>query len=137
MSGTGLCGPARVRVFGQVFALGLLPLLAAGCKSAPPARPSGILWLNLSPPSATVIVDEQPVAAQPGAVTLRISLRPGPHRLMLRAPGHFTAYRDLDIVSAGERHLDVALRPDPDAEPELVTPARPLGELLPRPLPMP
>jgi hypothetical protein len=112
-----------------LFLLGLIGCL--GCKSAPTQKPSGILWLNLSPPSATVIVDEQPVVARPGAVTLRISLRPGPHRLMLRAPGHFTAYRDVDIVSApgGDRHLDVALRPDPDAEQELATPARPLGEL--------
>jgi hypothetical protein len=110
-------------------ALLLAALLAAGCKSAPTAKPTGILWLNLSPPSATVIVDEQPLLARPGAVTLRISLRAGPHRLLLRAPSYFPAYRDLDIPSAGERHLDVALRPDPDGELPSASPARPLGQL--------
>ena len=108
-------------------ALLTLGLLLGGCKSAPPAKPTGVLWLNLKPPSATVLVDEQPIVARPGAVTLRIALRAGPHRLELRAPGHFPAYRDLELPSAGELRLDVALRPDPDAEPE--APARPLGQL--------
>lgn len=117
----------------RLLALGpLLALLLGGCKSAPPAKPSGILWLNLKPPSATVLVDEQPIVARPGAVTLRIALRAGPHRLELRAPGHFPAYRDLELPSAGELRLDLALRPDPDAEPE--APARPLGQL-PTPVP--
>lgn len=102
-------------------------LLAAGCKSAPAAKPTGILWLNLKPPSATVLVDEQPVVARPGAVTLRIAIGAGAHRLELRAPGHFPAYRDLDIPSAGEVRMDLALRPDPDAEPLGDGPARPLG----------
>ena len=110
-------------------ALLLTVLLAAGCKSAPTAKPTGVLWLNLSPPSATVIVDEQPLLARPGAVTLRIALRAGPHRLELRAPAYFPAYRDLDIPSAGESRLTVALRPDPDAELESAGPTRALGQL--------
>jgi hypothetical protein len=104
-------------------------LLTSGCKSTPAAKPSGVLWLNLSPPTATVIVDEQPILARPGAVTLRISLRPGAHRLELRAPAYFPAYRDLDIPSAGERRLDITLRADPDAEPPTSGPTRPLGQL--------
>lgn len=119
---------SRLLALGPLLAL----LLGGGCKSAPPAKPSGVLWLNLKPPSATVLVDEQPIVARPGAVTLRIALRAGPHRLELRAPGHFPAYRDLELPSAGELRLDLALRPDPDAEPE--APARPLGQL-PTPVP--
>lgn len=117
----------RWLALGALLTLGLL--LGGGCKSAPSAKPTGVLWLNLKPPSATVLVDEQPIVARPGAVTLRIALRAGPHRLELRAPGHFPAYRDLELPSAGELRLDVALRPDPDAEPE--APARPLGQLPP------
>jgi hypothetical protein len=113
----------------SLFGLALGLMLIGGCKSTPPAKPSGVLWLNLSPPSATVIVDEQPITARPGAVTLRISLRPGAHRLELRAPAHFPAYRDLDIPSAGERHLDIALRPDPDADSPAKSVTRPLGQL--------
>lgn len=113
------------QLLGALLTVGLL--LTGGCKTAPPAKPGGVLWLNLRPPSATVLVDEQPIVARPGAVTLRIALRAGPHRLELRAPGHFPAYRDLELPSAGELRLDVALRPDPDAEPD--APARPLGQL--------
>lgn len=114
---------------GRARGLLLALLFCGGCKSAPVAKPTGVLWLNLSPPSATVIIDEQPILARPGAVTLRIVLRAGTHRLELRAPSYFPAYRDLDIASAGERHLDVALRADPDAEPAGLLPVRPLGQL--------
>lgn len=122
--------PARPASASRRLALALL--LVAGCKSAPPAKPAGVLWLNLKPPSATVLLDEQPVVARPGAVTLRIAVRPGAHRLELRAPGHFTAYRDLDIASAGEVRIDLALRPDPDAEPQSDAPARLPGPLPPK-----
>ena len=113
----------------RLLGLALALLAAGGCKSAPTAKPTGILWLNLSPPSATVIIDEQPILARPGAVTLRISLRAGTHRLELRAPAYFPAYRDLDIPSAGERRLELALRADPDAESPAAAPTRPLGQL--------
>ena len=108
-------------------ALALLLLFTAECKSAPVAKPAGVVWLNLAPPSATVLLDEQPVAARIGAATLRIAVRPGAHRLELRAPGYFPAYRDLAIQSAGEVRLDVALRPDPDAEPGIDAATRPLA----------
>lgn len=114
---------ARIRW--RNLALGLL--LATGCKSAPVAKPAGVLWLNLTPPAATVLLDEQPVVARAGAVTLRIAVRAGAHRLELRAPGYFPAYRDLDIPSAGQVRMDVALRPDPDAEPPTDAAARPLA----------
>ena len=119
----------QTRALGPLLTVGLLLglLLGGGCKSAPAAQPTRVLWLSHKPPSATVLVDEQPIVARPGAVTLRIALRAGPPRLELRAPGHFPAYRDLELPSAGELRLDVALRPDPDAEPE--APARPLGQL--------
>ena len=77
-------------------------------------------------------VAQRPRPQPVGKRARRIALRAGPHRLELRAPGHFPAYRDLELPSAGELRLDLALRPDPDAEPE--APARPLGQL-PTPVP--
>jgi hypothetical protein len=103
----------------------------SGCLRGPAAKPTGILLLDLSPPSATVLIDEQPVAARMGAATLRISLSTGAHRLEIRAPAYFPAYRDLSIARASQSRLMVALRPDPDAEldSQSSTLARPLGQL--------
>jgi hypothetical protein len=106
-----------------------LGLGLGGCRSAPAARPTGTLLLSVTPAGTTLLLDDRPLPARSGEALLRVAMAPGPHRLELRAPGYFTAYRDVAVVAATEQRLSVALRPDPDAAPISTTPARPLGEL--------
>lgn len=108
--------------------------LGSGCRSAPaarPAPPAGLLVLVVSPPGGLLLLDDRPILARPDATRLSLEVPAGAHRVELRAPGYFTAYRDVTVPprALGEQRLDVALRPDPDAEPETATPARPLGTL--------
>jgi hypothetical protein len=93
-------------------------LLAGACKTAPPPPPpSGQLLLSLSPPLASVLVDDRPLLRQPGSAALRVSLPAGPHRVEVYAPGYFHAYRDVTVPVAAETRVEVALRADPDVLP--------------------
>jgi hypothetical protein len=95
----------------------LVALLHGGCKTAPPPPPpSGQLFLELTPPQASVLVDDRPLLRR-GMGALRVSLPAGAHRVEVYAPGYFHAYRDIAITAATESRLQVALRPDPDVLP--------------------
>ncbi len=95
----------------------IVPLLAVGaCRSAPPAPPSGRLWLELSPPQANVLIDDKPLLRQADG-TLRVSLPAGAHRVEVYTPGYFHAYRDVTVAAALTTRLKVALRADPDVLP--------------------
>lgn len=105
--------------------------LSAGCRSTPAARPTGTLLLSVAPAGVTILLDDRPLPARSGDALLRVAVTSGAHRLELRAPGYFTAYRDVAVAAASEQRLSVMLRPDPDAAPLPSTPARPFGELPP------
>jgi hypothetical protein len=43
-------------------------------------------------------------------------LAAGPHRVTVRADGHYAAYLDVEVPASGERAVDVALVPVPPGE---------------------
>lgn len=113
--------------------LGALAALSA-CRTGPTptsnrAKPTGQLVLVVSPPTASVVLDERPllVPRSDGSVTL--GMPAGSHRVEVFAPGYFTAYREVQLSAGSPVTLQVALRADPDAPPD-TAPARPFG---PRP----
>lgn len=113
--------------------LGALTAFSA-CRTGPTptadhAKPTGQLVLILSPPTASVVLDERPllVPRSDGSVTLGIPA--GSHRIEVFAPGYFAAYREVQLSPGSPVTLQVALRADPDAPPD-TAPARPFG---PRP----
>jgi hypothetical protein len=111
---------------------GLLGVVGAvGCRSTPAARPTGTLLLSVAPAGVTILLDDRPLPARSGDALLRVAVTSGAHRIELRAPGYFTAYRDVAVTAASEQRLSVVLRPDPDAVPLTTAPARPFGELPP------
>lgn len=120
----------------------LVPALAALCLAALPAcrsaptptknLPSGQVWLQLEPASASVIIDERPLLVPREAGGLRLAMPIGSHRFEVSAPGYFAAYREITVQTGSPQQLQIALRPDPDAAPDSA-PARPFG---PRPQPI-
>ncbi len=109
-------------------ALGLWALLA-GCRGAPQPQPEGVLQLTLNTPDASVFIDEQPVVSKPGSTAIKVKVPAGSRRIEVRAPGRFTVYRETLVPAAGERRLDIALRPDPDADSRDAPPAAAPGQL--------
>lgn len=93
----------------------LLVVSWLGCRSAPPSRPEGILVLRVEGPAPLCYVDDVPVTLFPGAT--RITVPAGQRRIEVRAPGHFTAYREVRVPPRGRTELSIRLRPDPDAGP--------------------
>jgi hypothetical protein len=81
------------------------------------------------PLQASVLVDDRLLPRQSDG-GLRAALTPGPHRVEVYAPGYFHAYRDVELPTPNELHLQVSLRKNPDAQVDN-TPARPFGPQLP------
>ena len=80
---------------------------------------SGHLSFELSPSTATVALNGQPVTPREGGV----SHSPGHINVSVSAPGHVPWTREVDLVSGEERRLVVALEPRPaklkiDTQPE-------------------
>jgi len=112
------------------IAVRFVPVVAMllGCRGAPRPLPEGALVLRVEGPAPLAYVDEQPVTLYPGRAT-RISVPGGLRRIEVRAPGHFTAYREAYVPPRGRVELTVPLRPDPDAEPSAGPPrAQPFPE---------
>lgn len=108
--------------------------LVSACRSGPTptdsrSKPLGQLVLQLSPKTASVVLDERPllVPRSDGSVALGVPI--GSHRVEVFAPGYFTAYRDVQLTAGSPVTLQITLRADPDAAPD-TAPARPFG---PRP----
>lgn len=89
----------------------------AGCHPQAPPVPTTTLVLSVSPPLATVLLDDQPilVRSQAGGPA-RLTLPVGAHRLEVRALSHLPAYRDVLCKAGEESVLSVTLRRDPDAD---------------------
>ncbi|MDW8280876.1 MAG: hypothetical protein RMK29_04135 [Myxococcales bacterium] len=91
----------------------LLPICWLGCRSAAPLRPEGTLVLHVEGPAPLCYVDDVPVTLFPGGT--RITVLAGRRRIEVRAPGHFAAYREVQVPPRGQAELSIRLRPDPDA----------------------
>lgn len=107
-----------------------VPWLAAltGCHPQVPPTPTSTLVLTVSPQSSSVLLDEQPLLIRSttgGPARLRLAV--GPHRLEVRALGHLSAYRDVDVRAGVDAAVSVTLRPDPDAESDASAPSPMLG----------
>ncbi len=116
-----------------------VPTLTAvsGCHPQVPPTQTSTLLLQVSPQTSSVLLDDQPLLARSttgGPVRLRVPV--GPHRLEVRALGHLSAYREVDVRAGAESSLVVTLRPDPDAELDQSAPASSPGSFSPA-LPLP
>lgn len=104
----------------------------AGCHPQVPPTPTSTLLLRVSPQTSSVLLDDQPLLVRSttgGPVRLRVPV--GPHRLEVRALGHLSAYRDVDVRAGVESSVLVTLRPDPDAEFDPSDPSDPASSLGP------
>ncbi len=100
-----------MKVPARVF--GVFVSLALGCH-APERHPDATLGLRVHQAEAAVFVDDAIVPVAPGGS--RVKLLSGVHRIEVRAPGCFTAYREISVPAGETREIDLPLRPDPDAE---------------------
>jgi len=99
---------------GALVALGLV-----ACAASPP-RPSprdAALVLDCAMPTARVYVDETLVGWARELRGKRLYFASGAHRVEIRAPDHFTAYLDVNLVHAGVATKIVTLRPVPPGDP--------------------
>jgi len=90
-----------------------LALAFAACATAPTARPTVGLRIEASRPDATVWIDDR-LAGTADDLLRRggVALPPGYHRVEVRHPACYSAYREVDLVpSAGPQEVTVSLRP--------------------------
>ena len=87
----------------------------AGCHGVE-RRPDATLALRVHQAQAAVYVDDAVVQVAPEGSKLKLFA--GFHRIEVRAPGCFTAYREVSVPPGETREVDLALKADPDAEGE-------------------
>lgn len=90
-------------------------LLALGCSSAHVVRKDmagGMLIVRCATADAEIYVDDAYLGSASQLHRGR-RLIAGPHRLEVRRPGYFSAYRDFTIVAGKRYAVRVALQPRP------------------------
>jgi len=93
----------------------LLLLTACGAAQRPAdVGPRGTLRFEVEPGAATVEVDEQRLGPASMFEDKGLLLKPGQHRVILRADGFFTEYRLVDITEDQVTVLQLDLRPVPE-----------------------
>lgn len=117
------------------FLLGGGLLLGIGCRTAPQTPPPlGSLAVRVTPEEASVLIDDFPIARGSGVRRVRVPV--GKHRMEVRAPGYFAAYREFVMKAAEDSVLiELALRADPNAELDAAPSAAaklPAGPTVPR-----
>jgi len=96
----------------------------AGCHPQIPPVSTTTLVMSVSPPLATVLLDDQPILLRTRAGgPARLKLPVGAHRLEVRALSHLTAYREVVCKAGEESVLSITLRRDPDADADSETTA--------------
>lgn len=109
-----------MRRFFASAALCAAAALASACAGGPKAMgPSGHLVVVVSPPMASLLLDEQPLSTARSDGRLRTPLYVGAYRLEVMAPGYFPIYRDVRIEAGKETLMEVKLRANPDIAPAL------------------
>jgi hypothetical protein len=91
----------------------LLTACGAGQKPAD-VGPRGTLRFAVEPGEAVVEVDEKRLGPASMFETKGLLLKPGQHRVILRAEGFFTEYRLVDISEDQVTVLELDLRPVPE-----------------------
>lgn len=94
-----------------------LAFLATACGAGQrPADvgPRGTLRFEVQPAAAIVEVDEQRVGPAEMFQARGLLLKPGRHRVILRAEGYFTEYRLVEITEDQVTVLELELRPVPE-----------------------
>ena len=98
-------------------ALGLLSILLSGACTPKPARgpgPRGTLRFIGEPKDARLEVDETSLGPIGLFEKKGLLLRPGTHRVIVRAEGYFPAYKLVDIENKKIVVLRITLRPIPE-----------------------
>jgi PEGA domain len=90
--------------------------LAAACEPArAPAQPTISLRLRGTPPSATVVIDEEALGTLDFVAAHGVALPPGLHHVTVKAAGYFPSDQAVDARPGSPPVLvEVALVPVPD-----------------------
>jgi hypothetical protein len=94
----------------------LLVLLLAACGETQTAKsdPRGVLRFSGQPKDALVEIDEVHLGPIHMFEKKGLLLRPGIHRIIVRAEGYFPEYRRVEIIDGKLIVLKITLRPVPD-----------------------
>ncbi|MCP4196812.1 MAG: PEGA domain-containing protein [Proteobacteria bacterium] len=104
---------SKLTPFSQIL---LLTVLLAACGATRPekADPRGTLRFNGQPRDASVEIDDVHLGPIHMFEKKGLLLRPGMHRITVRANGYFPVYRRVEIVEGKLIVLEITLRPIPD-----------------------
>lgn len=97
--------PQRICVWLLGMSLGLLG--ACGAAPSPPA-PRAILHLQVTPPNASVVIDDRRVGSARSVMQGPLRMRPGVHFLEVHASGFFSHYERVRF-DAGEHRMEIEL----------------------------
>lgn len=94
----------------------LLTVLIAACGATRPlkAGPRGTLRFSGQPRDASVEIDDVHLGPIHMFEKKGLLLRPGVHRVIVRANGYFPVYRQVEIIEDERIILEIILRPLPD-----------------------
>jgi hypothetical protein len=94
----------------------ILTILIAACGATQPlkADPRGTLRFDGQPREASVEIDDVHLGPIHMFEKKGLLLRPGVHRITVRANGYFPVYRQVEIVEDERIILEIILRPLPD-----------------------
>ncbi len=98
---------------------GWIPAIALwllGCEPAKePNRPTVSLHMRGGPPTATVMVDDEPLGSLEFVAAHGVALPPGMHHVTVQAAGYFPWDREIEATpGSAPIALEVALTPVPD-----------------------
>jgi hypothetical protein len=96
----------------------IIPLLCisiscAGARIAAPV-PRGTLRFSGEPRDAHIEIDEKSIGPMNMFETMGLLLKPGPHRIIVRADGYFPEYRIVNIEENTVQVAEIFLRPIPE-----------------------
>ncbi len=98
----------------------LLALALAGC-GAPSVKPSdATLAVRCGDRDAQIFVDDAYAGLALDSAAHPLGLGAGLHRVEVRAPGRFAAFRSVTLARGDRATVEVTLRPDLDARGEEV-----------------
>ena len=90
-----------------------LPLSLCACATAPAPAPTGVIAIAASSTPAELYLDDRFAGAASGR---RIAVRPGVHRIEVRAVGMLPAYREVTVTARATTSVALPLRPDLDRD---------------------
>jgi hypothetical protein len=100
----------------KVFAIAVstaLGIAACGSPQAPEIGPRGTLRFDGEPGEAVLAVDGTRLGPLSMFSERGVLLKPGAHRIAVRADGYFPEYRMVEVVEGRVELIKIALRPIP------------------------